>query len=92
MSKVADSVSVPLAQIELLTTIPSFFLMIGILLSNWIARKLGLKQTVMLGVAITALAGLSPIVITSFPLLMLSRAAFGFGVGIFNSLLASIIS
>lgn len=84
--------SIPLAQIELLTTIPSFFLMIGILLSNWIARKLGLKQTVMLGVAITVVAGLSPIVITSFPLLMLSRAAFGFGVGIFNSLLVSIIS
>lgn len=84
--------SVPLAQIELLTTIPSLFLLIAILLSNWVARKIGLKQTVLVGVAITVIAGLAPIMITSFPLLMLSRAAFGFGVGLFNSLLVSIIS
>lgn len=83
---------VALSQIELLTTIPSFFLLIAILISNWVAQRLGLKQTVILGVLITTIAGLAPIMISSFPLLMVSRAAFGFGVGLFNSLLVSIIS
>lgn len=59
--------SVPLAQIELLKTIPSLFLLIAILLSNRVARKIGLKQTVLVGVAITVIAGLAPIMITSFP-------------------------
>lgn len=84
--------NVPLAQIELLTTIPSFFLMIVVLLSSWIAKRIGLKQTVIVGVIMTAVAGLSPIFINSFSLLMVSRALFGFGVGLFNSLLVTIIS
>jgi len=84
--------NVPLAQIELLTTIPSFFLMIAVLLSSWIAKRIGLKQTVIVGVIMTAVAGLSPIFINSFSLLMVSRALFGFGVGLFNSLLVTIIS
>lgn len=46
----------------------------------------------MLGVTLTAVAGLSPLVIDNFALLMFSRAAFGFGVGLFNSLLVLIIS
>lgn len=52
---------VALSQIELLTTIPSFFLLIAILISNWVAQRLGLKQTVILGVLITTIAGLAPI-------------------------------
>lgn len=84
--------NVALAQIELLTTIPSLFLLIAILLSNWIAKRIGLKQIVLVGVFITVIAGLSPVIINSFLLLMISRAAFGFGIGLFNSLLVSIIS
>lgn len=84
--------NVPLTQVELLTTIPSFFLMLALLISNWVARRIGIKQIVMLGVTLTAVAGLSPLVIDNFALLMFSRAAFGFGVGLFNSLLVVIIS
>jgi len=84
--------TVPLSQVELLTTIPSFFLMLSILFSSWVAQKLGLKQTVMLGVAITLVAGLTPVFTNSFGLILISRAAFGLGVGLFNSLLVTIIS
>lgn len=83
---------VPLTQVELLTTIPSFFLMLALLISNWVARHIGIKQTVLLGVVLTTIAGLSPLAINNFWLLMASRAAFGFGVGLFNSLLVVIIS
>ncbi|WP_461226160.1 MFS transporter [Lacticaseibacillus suihuaensis] len=84
--------NVPLTQVEMLTTVPSFFLMLALLVSNSIAKKIGIKQTVILGVSLTAIAGLSPLIIDNFWLLMLSRAAFGFGVGLFNSLLVVIIS
>ncbi|WP_164507096.1 MFS transporter [Agrilactobacillus yilanensis] len=84
--------NVPLTQVELLTTIPSFFLMLALLISDRIARKIGIKNTVILGVTLTAIAGLAPLIINRFWLLMLSRAAFGFGVGLFNSLLVVIIS
>jgi Arabinose efflux permease len=84
--------TIPLSQVELLTTIPSFFLMLSILFSGWVAQKIGLKQTVMLGVTITAVAGLTPVFTNSFGLILISRAAFGLGVGLFNSLLVTIIS
>ncbi|MFC6175743.1 MFS transporter [Companilactobacillus huachuanensis] len=84
--------TVPLSQVELLTTIPSFFLMLSILFSSWVAQRIGLKQTVQLGVAITAIAGLTPVFTNSFDLILVSRAAFGLGVGLFNSLLVTIIS
>lgn len=84
--------TVPLTEVELLTTIPSFFLMLALLVSNNIAKTIGIKRTVLVGVTLTAIAGLAPLVISNFWLLMASRAMFGFGVGLFNSLLVVIIS
>lgn len=84
--------TVPLTEVELLTTIPSFFLMLALLVSNKIAKTIGIKRTVLVGVTLTAIAGLAPLVISNFWLLMASRALFGFGVGLFNSLLVVIIS
>lgn len=84
--------TVALSQVELLTTIPSLFLIVGILFSTAISKRIGVKQTVTVGIFLTVIAGLAPIWINNFALLMLSRALLGLGIGLFNSLLVTIIS
>lgn len=39
---------IPLATIELLSTIPSLFLMLSVLMSSFIANKLRIKRTIMI--------------------------------------------
>ncbi len=76
--------------IELLTTIPSLFIILTILVSHKIARKIGYKQTVQLGIFLVFIAGILPVFTQSFLLLFLSRVAFGVGIGLFNPLLYSL--
>lgn len=83
---------IPLSMVEMITTIPSLFLMISVLTSGFIAKKIGYKQTIMLGLGIVAISGIIPIFIGNFYLVLFSRAALGFGIGLFNSLLIGLIS
>lgn len=76
--------------IELLTTIPSLFIILTILISPKVAQRIGYKRTVQVGIGIVCLAGLLPVVTTSFTSLFLSRILFGVGVGLFNPLLYTI--
>ncbi|NVY96377.1 MFS transporter [Lactobacillus sp. DCY120] len=75
-----------------MTTIPSLFLIVGLIGSNWLADKWGLKPIILAGVSLTALAELLPLVVNNFVVLMITRALFGLGVGFFNSLLVVLIS
>ena len=84
--------NVPLSTVELLTTISSMFLMISVLTSSFIARKIGYKQTILLGIIIVAIFGTLPAFTHSFWLIMISRALLGYGIGLFNSLLVTMIS
>nr|WP_288542856.1 MFS transporter [uncultured Faecalibacillus sp.] len=83
---------IPLSMVEMITTIPSLFLMISVLTSGFIAKKIGYKQTIMLGLGIVAISGIIPVFIGNFYLVLFSRAALGFGIGLFNSLLIGLIS
>lgn len=83
---------IPLSMVEMITTIPSLFLMISVLTSGFIAKKIGYKQTIMLGLRIVAISGIIPVFIGNFYLVLFSRAALGFGIGLFNSLLIGLIS
>lgn len=76
--------------VELLTTIPSLFIILTILISPKVAQRIGYKRTVQVGIGIVCLAGLLPVVTTSFTSLFLSRILFGVGVGLFNPLLYTI--
>ncbi len=84
--------SVPLSQIESLTTVPSLSILIFVVLSNWIAKKIGNKLTVLIGVLIVLIAGLIPSVATSFWVILGSRFLLGAGVGLFNAMAYSLIS
>lgn len=83
---------VPLSMVEMLITIPSLFLMISVLTSSFIAAKIGYKQTIMVGLGTVMIAGLVPFFIDNFTIILISRACLGFGVGLFNSLLVSMIN
>ena len=81
-----------LASIELLTTVPSLMIMIFILLSHLISRKIGSKNTVVLGLIIALISGVIPIFIKDYIIILISRMALGIGFGLFNSLAISLIN
>ena len=83
---------VPLSTVELISTIPSFALIISVLCSSYIARVLKPKTTILTGVLIAAVSGILPYFVSNIYVVLASRAAFGFGVGLFNSLLVTYIS
>ncbi|MEG0591708.1 MAG: MFS transporter [Coprobacillus sp.] len=83
---------IPLSMVEMLTTISSLFLMISVFISGFIAKKIGYKQTIILGLMIVVIAGTVPAFIDNFYIVLISRAALGFGIGLFNSLLVSMIN
>ncbi len=50
-----------LSAVELLTTAPSFMVTIFVLFSSFIARRIGQKQTVIIGLVIASICGVSPL-------------------------------
>ena len=84
--------TIPLAMIEMLTTVPSLFLMISVLISSFIAKKIGYKQTASLGLLIVAVSGILPVFVSNFYLILISRAMLGFGIGLFNSLIVALVN
>lgn len=84
--------TIPLAMIEMLTTVPSLFLMISVLISSFNAKKIGYKQTASLGLLIVAVSGILPVFVSNFYLILISRAMLGFGIGLFNSLTVALVN
>ena len=84
--------TIPLAMIEMLTTVSSLFLMISVLISSFIAKKIGYKQTASLGLLIVAVSGILPVFVSNFYLILISRAMLGFGIGLFNSLTVALVN
>ncbi|MBO0458169.1 MFS transporter [Enterococcus hulanensis] len=79
------------ATVESLVTIPSFSMMIFILLSSLIIKTIGRKKTVVLGLVLAFIGGVIPAFVTNFQLIFLSRLILGAGTGIYNSLAISLI-
>lgn len=83
---------IPLSMIEMLSTISSMFLMISVLTSSFIAKKIGYKETIVLGLVISMISGVIPAFVDDFYIILISSAMLGFGIGLFNSLLVTMIS
>lgn len=79
------------ANVELLSTIPSFSVMVMVLASGFIARKIGEKTTVILGLVLSAIFGVIPFFTSNFWVIMGSRVCLGIGFGLINSLAVSMI-
>lgn len=82
---------IPKVQVELLTTIPNFGEIFGLLLNPWLVRKIGPKRVILLGLGLGGIAGSLPIFINNFWLIFISRILLGIGVGVYNSLAVSLI-
>lgn len=76
--------------IELITTIPSLFIILTVPFSHSFARRFGYKFTVQLGIGTVLGAGIMPVFLQSFRFLFFSRILFGIGIGLLNPLLFSI--
>lgn len=81
-----------LSAVELLTTAPSFMVTIFVLISSFIARKIGQKQTVIIGLVIASICGILPLFSQSYSIVLASRAGLGIGFGLINSLAVSMIA
>lgn len=79
------------AQIQALLTIPSFAIMVFIILSSWIIKKIGKRNTVVLGLLVSLVGGVLPAFTTNFTLIIIGRVLFGAGTGMYNSLTVSLI-
>ena len=90
---VTASQNVALSTIELMTTIPSLFVMLAILLSGFLAKRMNHKTSLLIGLLICGIGGIIPYFIKEVYIMLISRAIFGFGVGMINSnLLIMIVS
>ena len=88
----ATYVTRSLSAVELLTTAPSFMVTIFVLISSFIARKIGQKQTVIIGLVIASICGILPLFSQSYSIVLASRAGLGIGFGLINSLAVSMIA
>lgn len=77
--------------IQALFTIPSFSIMLFILISNPVVKWLGKRNTVILGMIATLVGALIPLANVSYGILVFSRLLVGAGIGLFTSLAVSLI-
>lgn len=82
--------TVPLYVVELISTLPSLFQMIAILLGRFISKKIGYKNTVLLGILFCGIGGIIPIYIQNIYVILFTRGIFGFGVGMITTTLLTL--
>ncbi len=76
-----------------MTTIPSLFVIFGVLIGNRLELWIGKKRTILTGLGFVFIAGTFPAIKHDiFSLLYVSRCLFGLGIGLFNRLIIQMIS
>ncbi|MGM0166467.1 hypothetical protein IGI39_001427 [Enterococcus sp. AZ135] len=80
------------ANIELLIVIPTAGVLLGTVISGIVSNILGKKMTVLFGLFISLVFGLVPTMFYSYFSVLISRALFGLGMGIFTPLTVSYIT
>ncbi|MCT4376527.1 MFS transporter [Leuconostoc suionicum] len=89
MAKSFPNISV--AKIDMIATIQQFSVMVTLLLSGIISKKIGIKKTISIGLILTGVAGVFPLFSHNFSLILISRLIVGCGIGLFNSLAITIM-
>lgn len=87
-----EALNISQSQSELLGTAPSISMVIFILLSSYIVKKMGMKRTIITGLILAGLGGIIPIFANSFSIVLFSRIILGMGLGMYNSLAVTYIS
>lgn len=65
--------TVSLSTIELIATVPSLFQMVGVLGEQVLAKKLGHKGAMLLGLLFCAVGGIIPVFLPLFPVIFVTR-------------------
>jgi predicted MFS family arabinose efflux permease len=85
--------TIQLTHVGLLTTIPSLFVILGVLIGNRLELWMGRKKTILIGLGLVSIAGIFPVLKHDiFSFLFVSRCLFGLGIGLFNRLIIQMIS
>ncbi|RBQ00105.1 MFS transporter [Bifidobacterium xylocopae] len=80
------------ANVELLIVIPTGGVLLGTVISGFVSNLLGKKYTVIAGLALSMVFGVIPAFFYSYPAILVSRAMFGVGMGVFTPLSVSYIT
>lgn len=80
------------ANVELLIVISTGGVLLGTVISGLVSNLLGKKYTVIAGLSISLVFGIIPAFIFNYPAILISRAMFGVGMGIFTPLSVSYIT
>ncbi|MFV0560361.1 MAG: MFS transporter [Enterococcus sp.] len=78
--------------VESISTLPSLSILLFVLLSSLVTKRIGYKKTVLLGMMISFLSGIAPFFLDNIYLILVMRFLFGAGIGLLNPLSYSIIS
>lgn len=82
----------PLSLVDMIGTVQQFAVMLALFVSVAVARKIGMKYTIMIGIFLVGISGILPMIMTNFWITMASRIILGLGIGFFNSLAIDIIN
>lgn len=83
--------TVSLSAIELIATVPSLIQMVGVLGEQLLAKGLGHKGAMLLGLLFCAVGGIIPLFLPRFPVILVTRCFFGTGCGLLMSSLLTLI-
>ena len=84
--------NIPASIVNLSATVQQFAVIITLFISTIMAKKIGMKKTISMGLVLVGLSGIIPLISNSFMLIILSRIILGIGIGFFNSLAIDIIN
>ena len=84
LPQIRDALNISQSQAELLGTAPSISVILFILLSSYIADKLGMKKTIIVGLLLAGIGGIIPILFSNFSMILVSRIILGAGLGLYN--------
>lgn len=79
-------------QVDILISIPSFAIMIMILINTWLARYLNERLMITSGLLLLSFSGIAPLFIQNYAFVLISRILLGLGIGLVNSKAVSMIS
>lgn len=79
------------SNIELLISVPSFFMMTMIALSPFLTKLIPERPMIVTGLLLFGIAGVVPVFVKSFPIIFASRIFLGIGTGLINGKAVTII-
>ncbi len=80
------------SQVDILISIPSFAIMIMILVNTWLAGYLNERLMITGGLLLLSISGTAPLFIQNYTFVLISRILLGLGIGLINSRAVSMIS